>query len=379
MLENTAPFGVNMHEGSNQEQTPLTLWQEEHKLPDNVINILRENDVHSLDDLKLFDNDNELKEFVNSLGITFIMKKKLTNAIKALQNNSNSNDDEHKNQSNSVHNSAMYSNNSIKQSPSINNKDITKCVKSTEIRWECITNVMTTKQMIQIQSNKLENVEMKTTDEKKKKMLTAKLYQDEMGYFEWWGNDIKDLLDYDADGKKMAVLFSTIYAAFTIVPVAPAIYYSTQHFKNKDERQQFAYKKERNSVTKIFNDKLKQIKQLEQRILSKMKELETQEQKLNSHNFEMERFGNLNNTSKTVMVIGPTGFGKSLVANRLLGNKQDSDDISESKQSELFKVAMSGNTHSVTYKLDKKSKIVHILNGNIKQESFILSVIDTPG
>eukprot|EP01084_Bolivina_argentea_P178983 309317_1 len=354
MLESSASFGANMHEGSNQEQTPLTLWQEEHKLPDNVINILRKNDVNSLDDLKLFDNDNELKEFVNSLEISFIMKKKLRKTIKALQNDSN------------CSNESMY-----------------------KIRWECITNVMTTKQMIQIQSNKLENVEMKTTEQKKKKMLIAKQNLDERGYFEMLCGGIKHEWNIGDVGQKVQVvaqnvLLSPFYAALTMVPILPAMLYSFQYFDNKYEREQFAYKNEHNSVSKIFNDKLKQIEELEKRIIVKMNELQKQEQKLNSHDFELERFGNLNNKSKTIMVIGPTGFGKSLVANRLLGNKKDIDYISntESKESELiFKVAMSGNTNSVTQKLNKKSKIIHILNGNINinKNSFILSVIDTPG
>eukprot|EP01083_Nonionella_stella_P213495 769999_1 len=78
------------------------------------------------------------------------------------------------------------------------------------------------------------------------------------------------------------------------------------------------------------------------------------------------------------MVIGPTGFGKSLIANRLLGNEHDIDHIMESNECD-FNVGQSGNAESVTKELNKKSKIVHMTTEENKDDSFVLSVVDTPG
>eukprot|EP01084_Bolivina_argentea_P048556 89447_1 len=383
MLENTAS-GADTHEGGYQEQTPFTLWKEEHKLNDNVINILHENDVTSLNDLKLFDDDEEVKEFVNSLGIKkFIVKKKLINAIKALKNKTKPKK-EFDNELNVSHNDlGMYNSNSINQQ-SFGNNDNTKITKGKIIYWESVKNVMTTNDIIQIKSNKAQNIEMKTTNEKTKKQLIKNEKIDETGYFEAVKHVIKKgFWDQGVGGKIVAVPMTIAAGVYTIVPLLPALYYPARYLLNKPIKKQLKSKDNYNTQSKIFNDKLKQTKQLEKHILLKFSKLEKQEKKLNSYNFAMERFYNLNNKSKIIMVIGPTGFGKSLVANRLLGNKEDIDNISESKECE-FKVAMTGNTNSVTNTLNKKSKIVNIINGKEekekeKEESYILSVIDTPG
>ena len=73
-------------EGIHNE-TPLSVWGKQHGLSENVMIALTNNDVTSINDLKILENDQDIKEFVASLSIqSYIMRRKLINAIKAMQN-----------------------------------------------------------------------------------------------------------------------------------------------------------------------------------------------------------------------------------------------------------------------------------------------------
>eukprot|EP01083_Nonionella_stella_P016663 46560_1 len=347
-------------EGNNNglKQQHMSQWLTQHGLNANVVTVLHQNDVDSLDDLKLLESEQDINEFVSSLGIKgFIVKKKLTNAIKSFQDEIKSKHD--------------HCDNDEKEAP--------KDLKRKAIRWEALESKMEKKDKIKIQSNKSEKIKIQKTEQEHKQRLSEKRYRylfgDADGYFSEWGSEIKAA--YKDDGIALAGLVSLGSVLGTIIPIYPVWYAIDKHNQSKED-QNINHKKHYNAQSKAFNAKLRQIKRSEEYILSKQKELKQQEDKLNSHCFELERICGIRNKSRVVMVIGPTGFGKSLIANRLLGNEHDIDDIMESKECD-FTVAEGGNTKSVTNKLNKKSKIVHITAGKNKEDSFVLSVVDTPG
>eukprot|EP01083_Nonionella_stella_P104661 300312_1 len=346
-------------EGNNNglKQQHMSQWLTQHGLNANVVTVLHQNDVDSLDDLKLLESEQDINEFVSSLGIKgFIVKKKLTNAIKSFQDEIKSKHD--------------HCDNDEKEAP--------KDLKRKAIRWEALGNKLEKKDTIKIQKNKSEEIKIRKTAQEHKQRLSEwrqEYGEIENGYFGGLGQHIKDT--YEHDGVITAGLASVLYTALTIIPILPLAYATIKSNQHKED-QNLTHKKHCNAQSKTFNDKLTQIKQSEQWILSKQKELKQQEQRLNSHSFEVERICDIRNKSRVVMVIGPTGFGKSLIANRLLGNEHDIDDIMESTESD-FSVALSGNIQAVTDKLNKKSKIVHITVEENKDDSFVLSVVDTPG
>ena len=321
-------------EGSGQPD-PLSLWAKQHTLNDEVVIALHNNDVNSLEDLKLFNNEPQIKDYVDELGITgTMMKMKLINAIKQLTNETElKNDDDN---------------------------------ETKTIQWEAVEGKIEKKT---IHSNKFEQVKMEKINKEKKEMLSEKAnvgtYFDDMS--EW----IKGF--YEKDGAVIAAGVTVMAASLTIVPVLPAWHTASKYKDN----QRINYSKQHNRMGERFNEKLSEIRKCEALIMPKLKELRQQEKKLNSHCFEMERFCDLSHKSRVVTVIGPTGFGKSLVANRLLGNEEDIDHIIKSKECP-FKVAGYGDAESVTNKLNKKSKIVRLKDGD-EEELYILSVVDTPG
>eukprot|EP01083_Nonionella_stella_P016662 46558_1 len=347
-------------EGNNNglKQQHMSQWLTQHGLNANVVTVLHQNDVDSLDDLKLLESEQDINEFVSSLGIKgFIVKKKLTNAIKSFQDEIKSKHD--------------HCDNDEKEAP--------KDLKRKAIRWEALESKMEKKDKIKIQSNKSEKIKIQKTEQEHKQRLSEKRYRylfgDADGYFSEWGSEIKAA--YKDDGIALAGLVSLGSVLGTIIPIYPVWYAIDKHNQSKED-QNINHKKHYNAQSKAFNAKLRQIKRSEEYILSKQKELKQQEDKLNSHCFELERICGIRNKSRVVMVIGPTGFGKSLIANRLLGNEHDIDDIMESKECD-FNVAESGNTQSVTNELNKKSKLVRITVEENKEDSFVLSVVDSPG
>eukprot|EP01083_Nonionella_stella_P213499 770011_1 len=356
-VEATAGETEGNNDGLQQQQ--LSLWLTQHGLNnDHVLSALHQNGVNSLNDFKLLKTEQHINDFVGSLGIkAFMVKMKLTNAIKAFQDEIKSKNDHCDN----------------------DEKEASKDFKRKAIRWEALGNKLEKKDTIKIQSNKSEEIKIRKTKQKHKQRLSEwrqEYGEIENGYFGGLGQHIKDT--YEHDGVITAGLASVLYTALTIIPILPLAYATIKSNQHKED-QNLTHKKHCNAQSKTFNDKLTQIKQSEQWILSKQKELKQQEQRLNSHSFELERICGIHNKSRVVMVIGPTGFGKSLIANRLLGNEHDIDDIMESKECD-FVVADSGDPESVTNELKKKSKLVHIkMEESTKEESFVLSVVDSPG
>eukprot|EP01084_Bolivina_argentea_P178984 309318_1 len=329
MLQDTA---INKIGEGKEEPTPLSLWTEQHGLNDKVMAVLQ-NEITCLDDLKLFQNEQEIQEFVDSLGLKIIMKNKLLKAIKSIQQ------------------------------PTADD-DIAICY----IRWESID---IEKQSIQIKSSKAQKVDINKTIGKSKKMLSERTRTFDT-YWDWARFAMTTAWESGTTGKVLSPPAAIGLTAFTIIPIAPAIYNKVRNW----DTQQVTYKKERNVHCKNFNDKLAQIKKLEQAILPKLKKLKKQEEKLNSHDFELERFCNLNNKSKVIMAMGATGLGKSLVSNRLLGDNRDHYELSESKECDY---PVGGNAKSTTTKLTKKSRRIYINDSQEKQTSFVLSMIDSPG
>eukprot|EP01083_Nonionella_stella_P213498 770010_1 len=343
---------VEGYNGDHKQQR-MSLWLTQHQLNDNVLSALHQNGVNSLDDLKLLESEQDIKEFVSSLGLQFMMRKKLINGIKEFQNNDN-----HKHEA---------------RKPTEFDNLEQEARKA--IRWEAWESNIDQKKVIQLHSNKSEDIKIRKTKQKYKQRLSE--WKQDYG----WGDDdgyfsrLKGA--YETGGVAFAGIGIVAAIVTTIIPLHPALEAAGKRYQSKEDGN-LNNKKHYNAQSKAFNDKLRQIKRSEEYILSKQKELKQQEDKLNSHCFELERICGIRNKSRVVMVIGPTGFGKSLIANRLLGNEHDIDDIMESKECD-FTVAEGGNTKSVTNKLNKKSKIVHITAEESKEESFVLSVVDTPG
>eukprot|EP01084_Bolivina_argentea_P293060 503986_1 len=155
---------------------------------------------------------------------------------------------------------------------------------------------------------------------------------------------------------------------------AYGIHSAYTYFNKWQEDNQLTLKKYYNSNVARFNEKLNGLKILETEILRKKNELIEYEKKLNNE-FQVER---MHPTSKVVICIGPTGYGKSLVCNRLIGNTKKVEELQESDK-EPFNVAEYLDPDSVTKMFSKKTKKVSINAGNGPTTSFVLSVVDTPG
>eukprot|EP01083_Nonionella_stella_P016664 46563_1 len=343
---------VEGYNGDHKQQR-MSLWLTQHQLNDNVLSALHQNGVNSLDDLKLLESEQDIKEFVSSLGLQFMMRKKLINGIKEFQNNDN-----HKHEA---------------RKPTEFDNLEQEARKA--IRWEAWESNIDQKKVIQLHSNKSEDIKIRKTKQKYKQRLSE--WKQDYG----WGDDdgyfsrLKGA--YETGGVAFAGIGIVAAIVTTIIPLHPALEAAGKRYQSKEDGN-LNNKKHYNAQSKAFNDKLTQIVECAEFIFSKQKELKQQEEKLNSHSFEVERICDIRNKSRVVMVIGPTGFGKSLIANRLLGNEHDIDHIMESKECD-FIVAESGDAESVTNELNKKSKIVHITAGKNKEDSFVLSVVDTPG
>ena len=134
-----------------------------------------------------------------------------------------------------------------------------------------------------------------------------------------------------------------------------------------------------NTLVVRYNDKLKilkglvnEAKKLEKKIQIDSNKLKNEEVKLNNPVFRLER---LYRNGKVILVIGPSGWGKSLLCNRLIGNIKDAFDIEDNA---LYEVGNGMN--SVTSELRKVTKQVNVRTSTkILKHSFNLSVIDSPG
>ena len=86
-------------EGNNIE-TGLSSWGISNGLDENVMIQLKNNAIHSLNDLRILENDQDIKDFVNTLSIKpFIMQIKLIKAIKAIHSEQQQEQKEQKQQS----------------------------------------------------------------------------------------------------------------------------------------------------------------------------------------------------------------------------------------------------------------------------------------
>eukprot|EP01084_Bolivina_argentea_P252786 424418_1 len=99
------------------------------------------------------------------------------------------------------------------------------------------------------------------------------------------------------------------------------------YFSNELEAKLFAEKKSHNKTVDLYNEKLEKLKNLERIIQPKVNELITQE-KLNTTVFQFERHYHLH--SKAVVCVGPTGYGKSLVCDRLIGDTRSVEELEDS-------------------------------------------------
>eukprot|EP01083_Nonionella_stella_P071909 193484_1 len=340
-------------EGSNDEdKQQMSLWLKHHGLNDDVLSVLNQNCINSLNDLMLLETEEDINLFVNTSGIKlFMVKKKLINAIKQFQNETKTTNDN--------------CDNDEKEVPNV-------------IRWGTLESNREKKETIKMQSNKSGNIQIPKTTQKPKQRLSEWINQYAWSDDSYWSALGKAInCEYEEDGIGGASEVGLLAMIFTIIPVFPAAYAIGKRIQSK-KNENLTHKKHYNAQSRAFNDKLAQIKHSEKYILSKQNELKQQERKLNSHCFELERICDIHNKSRVVMLIGPTGFGKSLIANRLLGNEHDIDHIMESNECD-FNVGQSGNAESVTKELNKKSKIVHMTTEENKDDSFVLSVVDTPG
>jgi len=142
-------------------------------------------------------------------------------------------------------------------------------------------------------------------------------------------------------------------------------------YKNIQEGFKSNKKKAFNGKLIVYQNKLEQLNAVKTKLESLKYDLIEQEQTLNKYDFFAER---LIWKNKVIIMIGPTGYGKSLVCNRLIGDTKYIDDI---EKKAIFPVATNGTTKSITKEFKKISKIVSKKGKHGFR--YILSVIDTPG
>ena len=139
------------------------------------------------------------------------------------------------------------------------------------------------------------------------------------------------------------------------------------------------YASSNNETIRNYNKKLKEMentvhkaKSLDEQIQINTRRLKKDEEKLDNPVFRLER---LFPDGKVILVIGPCGWGKSLLCNRLMGNTKDA---SEMEDNAIYKVGNGMN--SVTAELRKVTKQVNIVTStNTLKHKFKLSVVDSPG
>eukprot|EP01084_Bolivina_argentea_P274567 468037_1 len=75
---------MGQNEGQNDDdkvivskESEMSLWMKQNNLPDTIAHTLKENEIFSLQDLTIFESEQEIKEFVNSLGLKYVTKKEI--------------------------------------------------------------------------------------------------------------------------------------------------------------------------------------------------------------------------------------------------------------------------------------------------------------
>eukprot|EP01083_Nonionella_stella_P075272 204548_1 len=256
-VEGTASFdgedenykGETHDNNGDPEWQRMSSWLKQHKLNDNVLVSFHQNGVDSLDDLKLLESEQDIKDFVSNLGIKAIMRrKKLINAIKEFQNQTETKSKDNDN----------------------DGKETPKGLKRKAIRWEALESKMENKNIIKIQSNKSEKIKIQKTEQEHKQRLSEKRkkydWGDADGYFSAVGTTIK--VNYELGGVVWAGAVGLSAVVETIIPIIP-VWYAIEKHKQSKEDQNLNHKKHYNVQSKAFNDKLRQIKRSEEYILSK--------------------------------------------------------------------------------------------------------------
>eukprot|EP01084_Bolivina_argentea_P303705 524407_1 len=94
----------------------LQAWIIQNNLSKNITNALQQNDVQTLEDLKLLQTEQEITEFANDLGLKIIAKKKFISAVKKLNFQSQPpNINNNKMDFNKNNNSNIYGNSQIQE------------------------------------------------------------------------------------------------------------------------------------------------------------------------------------------------------------------------------------------------------------------------
>ena len=128
----------------------------------------------------------------------------------------------------------------------------------------------------------------------------------------------------------------------------------------------------------IYNVKVKGYNDRREELTSKVHSLsqsiEAQEAKLDTNDFYMERRAS---ASKVVVVVGPTGYGKSLFCHRIVGNDMAVDELEE-MDTAYFNVADYGQAEPETSELGKHRVGVRLIRKG-KTSQFHLSMVDTVG
>lgn len=116
-----------------------------------------------------------------------------------------------------------------------------------------------------------------------------------------------------------------------------------------------------------YNKKLREFRQVALELHIQKREFEKGESFINyQYRYDIER--------KSIMIIGPAGYGKSLVANRFAGYKGDSWDASEqqgtnSKNNIYFSVSEFGQQKQETYEKKPVCKPVYLQIPNHKNNN----------
>eukprot|EP01083_Nonionella_stella_P191750 709493_1 len=193
----------------------MSIWTQQHGLNGDVLSALLQG-VDSLNDLKCLKTEERINDFVNSLGLkSFIMKMKLTDAIKENQNDSKSNND------------------SCDKHP----KEAQKVMQRQAIRWEEFESRMEKKNTIKIQSNKSGTIKIDKSKQTRKERLSEwrseYLMADTDNYFSAMGQTVKK--GYDLEGVVSAGINGIGALINTIVPIFPILYGIQKHNQSKED------------------------------------------------------------------------------------------------------------------------------------------------
>eukprot|EP01084_Bolivina_argentea_P282610 483783_1 len=257
-----AQFFVETSTGQNEGQNDddLTSWIKQNHLPGTIAQVLQENEIFSLQDLTIFESEQEIKEFINSLGLKVITRKKFNLAVNKLMK-------QKENERFKFQDSSRANDNENKQNIMSSQK---------QIQWKSIT--LPSSQKISIESNKNEDIKIKQIDKEEQKTMSEDrkdiLGGMKNGYFSDMHQQIADCWNQN---KALGIWSGVSNYIYTGVPFKP-VGYAIDYIRQSQHDQNVSDKKEVNNDIKEFNRYLKKIKDLETLILSKRDKLKEQEQ-----------------------------------------------------------------------------------------------------